>query len=162
MDGVTYGPEEAEMQTYLRAGEIRAYALGNRGPIRFTQTGALHPEILESYSRCGFYVFESVLRHSELADIERDLHDIRERLPVERGAAVDGRGRPALDCKAPVLHWARPLSDPWGGHGRWHPQCHRDLRRGAYPRTRTSDRVRYRCAPSALSRRSTVRLSAAC
>ena len=103
------------MQTYLRAGESRAYALGNRGPIRFTQTGALHPEILESYSRCGFYVFESVLRHSELADIERDLHDIRERLPVEHGAAVDGKGRPALDCKAPVLHWAWPLSDPWGG-----------------------------------------------
>ena len=32
---VDYGPEEAAMQAYLRQGERRAYALGNRGPIRF-------------------------------------------------------------------------------------------------------------------------------
>ena len=29
-----YGPHEAAMQTYLRKGEARAMALGNRGPIR--------------------------------------------------------------------------------------------------------------------------------
>jgi len=112
-----YGPEEAAMQAYLRAGERRAAALGNRGPIRFTPSGALHPEIVEAYGRCGFYVFEGVLRPEELADIERDLHDILSRLPVEKGAAVDRKGRPALsvDCQAPNLHWARPLSDPWGG-----------------------------------------------
>ena len=38
-----YGPEEAAMQAYLRDGERRAMALGNRGPIRFTPTGELHP-----------------------------------------------------------------------------------------------------------------------
>ena len=51
-----YGPEEAAMQAYLRDGERRAVALGNRGPIRFTPAGELHPEIVEAYWRCGFYV----------------------------------------------------------------------------------------------------------
>jgi hypothetical protein len=112
-----YGSEEAAMQAYLRAGERRAAALGNRGPIRFTAGGELHPEIVEAYWRCGFYVFEGVLKPDELKDIERDLHDILDRLPVEKGAEVDARGRPALGagCSGPNLHWARPLSDPWGG-----------------------------------------------
>jgi hypothetical protein len=104
-------------EAYLREGEKRAFALGNRGPIRFAATGELDPAIVEAYWRCGFYVFEGVLRPEELLDIERDLHDIQERLPVEKGAAVDSKGRPALavDCSAPCLHWAKPLSDPWGG-----------------------------------------------
>ena len=59
--GIDYGPEEAAMQAYLREGEKRAFALGNRGPIRFTATGELHPDIVEAYWRCGFYVFEGVL-----------------------------------------------------------------------------------------------------
>jgi hypothetical protein len=122
MDGsptaaVDYGSEEAAMQAYLRAGEKRAYALGNRGPIRFAASGELHPDIVEAYWRCGFYVFEGVLKPDELADIERDLHDILDRLPVEKGAAVDRKGRPALaaDCTAPTLYWAKPLADPFGG-----------------------------------------------
>lgn len=112
-----YGPEEAAMQAYLCDGEKRAFALGNRGPIRFTADGALHPEIVEAYWRCGFYVFEDVLKADELADIERDLRDILDRLPVERGAPVDAKGRPALgaDCTAPNLLWSKPLGDPFGG-----------------------------------------------
>ena len=114
---VDYGSEEAAMQAYLRDGERRALALGNRGPIRFTADGALHPEIVAAYWRCGFYVFENVLQADELADIERDLGDILERLPVERGAALDAKGRPALgaDCTAPTLLWSKPLGDPFGG-----------------------------------------------
>jgi hypothetical protein len=102
-----YGPEETAMQAYLSAGERRAAALGNRGPIRFTASGELHPEIVEAYWRCGFYVFQGVLKAAELADIERDLHDILDRLPAEKGAALDARGRPALgaDCNGPNLHW---------------------------------------------------------
>ncbi|MFO1081833.1 MAG: phytanoyl-CoA dioxygenase family protein [Reyranellaceae bacterium] len=114
---VDYGSEEAAMQAYLREGERRAFALGNRGPIRFTADGALHPEIVAAYWRCGFYVFEGVLQADELADIERDLKDILGRLPVERGAALDAKGRPALaaDCAAPTLLWSKPLGDPFGG-----------------------------------------------
>ena len=85
---VDYGPEEAAMQAYLRDGERRAAGLGNRGPIRFTPAGELHPDIVEAYWRCGFYVFEGVLKADELAEIERDLLDILDRLPRRaRGAA---------------------------------------------------------------------------
>jgi ectoine hydroxylase-related dioxygenase (phytanoyl-CoA dioxygenase family) len=123
---VDYGPEEQAMQAYCRDGERRAMALGNRGPIRFTADGALHPEILEAYWRCGFYVFEDVLGPEELADIEADFLDIRSRLPTEQGSPVDAQGRPALGlgCEARNLVWVKPLSDPVGGtsaaHGR-HP-----------------------------------------
>ncbi|UYN93439.1 MAG: phytanoyl-CoA dioxygenase family protein [Enhydrobacter sp.] len=115
--GADYGTEEAAMQRYLRDGERRAFALGNRGPIRLTAAGELHPDIVDAYWRCGFYVFEGVLKADELADIERDLHDILDRLPVAKGAAVDRLGRPALALgrSGPTLQWARPLSDPWGG-----------------------------------------------
>ena len=114
---VDYGAEEAAMQAYLREGEQRAFALGNRGPIRFTASGELHPDIVEAYWRCGFYVFEGVLEPDELADIERDVKDILDRLPVEKGAPLDAKGRPALaaDCQAPTLLWSKPLGDPFGG-----------------------------------------------
>jgi len=122
MDGspttrVDYGSEEAAMQAYLRDGEARAATLGNRGPIRFTASGGLHPDIVEAYWRCGFYVFEGVLEADELLDIERDLHEILDRLPAERGAALDAKGRPALaaDCQGPNLLWSKPLGDPFGG-----------------------------------------------
>ena len=111
------GPREALMRAYCEDGRRRAMALGNRGPIRFTADGKLHPEILDAYSRCGFYVFEGVLKADELADIEADFLDIQARLPIERGAAVDALGRPALGVGLQGLNliWAKPLSDPVGG-----------------------------------------------
>ena len=114
---VDYGTEEAAMQAYLREGENRAFALGNRGPIRYTADGRIHPDILDAYWRCGFYVFEGVLKPDELADIEADIKDILDRLPSEKGSPVDAKGRPALaaDCKAPTLFWSKPLADPFGG-----------------------------------------------
>ena len=114
---IAYGPEEAAMQAYLRDGEARAAALGNRGPIRLGADGKIHPEILEAYWRCGFYVFEGVLGAAELADLDTDLKDILDRLPAERGAALDAKGRPALTAAntANTLFWSRPLGDPFGG-----------------------------------------------
>jgi hypothetical protein len=114
---IDYGPEEAAMHAYLQEGGRSAYSLGNRGPIRFTADGAVHPDILDAYWRCGFYVFEGVLGPPELADIEADIQNVLDRLPAEKGAAVDAKGRPALDAgmKAPSLFWAKPLSDPFGG-----------------------------------------------
>ena len=74
---------ETAMRTYLREGEARAYALGNRGPIRRTEDGSIHPDILEAYWRCGFYVFEGVLSKEELAEIDADIRgNVLERLPV--------------------------------------------------------------------------------
>jgi hypothetical protein len=118
MDGkIEYGADAAAMQTYLRDGEKRAYALGNRGAIRFTSDGKIHSDILNAYWRCGFYVFEGVLGQKELADIEADLKDILDRLPAQKGSSVDAKGRAALaaDCKAPTLFWSKPLADPFGG-----------------------------------------------
>jgi len=115
--GTDYGTEEAAMQAYLRDGEERAFALSNRGPVRYTDEGQIHPEILEAYWRCGFYIFEGVIDSDELRDIEADLHDILDRLPAEEGSLVDTKGRPALgaDCEAPTLFWSKPLADPFGG-----------------------------------------------
>ena len=112
-----YGDHEAAMQQYLREGEARALALGNRGPVRYGQDGKLHPDILEAYWRNGFYVFEGVLGQEELEDIEADFVGILDRLPVEQGSPVDKHGRPALahDCTAPTLFWSKPLADPFGG-----------------------------------------------
>lgn len=109
--------QEAAMRTYLAEGERRAFALGNRGPLRFTSEGKLHPEILEAYWRTGFYVFEGVLAAGELADIEADLQDILSRLPVRKGALHDRHGRPALGASnaRETLFWSRPLGDPAGG-----------------------------------------------
>ncbi len=105
------------MQDYFRDGARRATELDNRGPVRFNAAGSIHPDILEAYWRCGFYVFEGVLGADELADIEADLKNILDRLPAEKGATVDAKGRPALgaDCAAPTLFWSKPLADPFGG-----------------------------------------------
>ncbi len=119
-----FGDQEAAMQRYLQAGESRAYALGNRGPIRFDAEGKLDSKIIKSYWKHGFYIFENVLTLEELEDIEADVEDILERLPTGKGSLVDSKGRPALaaDCTGRNLQWAKPLGDPIGGtkdsHGR--------------------------------------------
>ena len=114
---VNFGEEEPAMQAYLEAGEKKAYALGNRGPIKFDKDGQLDPSILKSFSENGFYILENVLKTDELQDIEADVEDILDRLPSEKGSVVDSKGRPALaaDCKGRNLNWAQPLGDPLGG-----------------------------------------------
>ncbi len=114
---VDYGPHESAMQAYFRDGEGRARALSNRGPVRFSNNGRLHPDILESFSKYGFYVLEGLISEEELREIESDIADIMERLPSKKGSPVDSNGEPALaaDCKAPTLFWSKPLGDPFGG-----------------------------------------------
>lgn len=121
-----YGSAEKAMIEYRRIGTERAMKLGNRGPIRFTDEGKLHPQIASSYSECGFYVFENVIKAQELTDIENDVAEILRRVPASRDSKLDRFGRPALgsNCKARSISWVKPLSDPVGGtqaaHGR-HP-----------------------------------------
>jgi hypothetical protein len=112
-----YDAQRPAMQAYLREGERRAVALGNRGPLRFDAGGKLAKDILDGYWRCGFYVLEGVLQAEELADIDADVKHILERLPHEKGSPLDRQGRAALaaDCKAPTLFWSKPLGDPLGG-----------------------------------------------
>jgi hypothetical protein len=107
----------ADMAEYLRAGERRAEAIGNRGPVRFDGQGRLHPDIVAAFREQGFYVFEGVVGERELAELRDGAQDMIERAPVRRGAAVDARGRPALgrDWAVDPYLLIKPLSDPWGG-----------------------------------------------
>jgi len=112
-----YGDQAADMRSYLIEGENAALAMDNRGPIRFDAEGNLAADILDAYSRHGFYVFQEVLDEAELADITADLDRMRATFPVEPGAALSREGKPALgaDCQAPSLLWSKPLGDPLGG-----------------------------------------------
>ena len=108
--------KDTAMEAYMRQGEERAHALGNRGPIKLDSGGRLTRDILDAYWQCGFYIFEGVVGASELRDIEADLFDILDRLPTHKGSLFDAKGRPALgaDCAAPTMFWSKPLGDPFG------------------------------------------------
>ncbi|MDA8682119.1 phytanoyl-CoA dioxygenase family protein [Porticoccaceae bacterium] len=112
-----YGDDADAVKQYLIEGQKKALELPNRGPLRFTDSGDIHPDILESYSTYGFYIFENVLREDEVADLKNDLEAMRDNFPTEMGAATDAKGRPALgaDTTGFTLQWAKPLSDPLGG-----------------------------------------------
>ena len=105
------------MSEYGRRAEARAYALGNRGPIRVGADGKLLPEILDAYWANGFYVFEGVVGPEELAELRADIDNVLSRAPVAPDAKVDRLGRPASTegIIKPPYRWARPLSDPVGG-----------------------------------------------
>jgi len=105
------------LEDYFREGEQRASTLANRGPIRFTKDGVLHPDIVEAYRRTGLYVFEGVFAPDELAELKTEFLDLLDRAPVEPGAPLDRKGRPALgsDRDIPVVWWTAPLGDPFGG-----------------------------------------------
>lgn len=107
----------AVMQAYIRDGEARAKALGNRGPIRFDKDGKLHPDILASYWEHGFYVFEGAIQPDELADLRREVDDLLDRAPATPESDVDRHGRPAFGSEftRPPFRYAKPLSDPLGG-----------------------------------------------
>ena len=91
-----FSAEEVAMETYIREGEARAYALGNRGPIRLDDNGRLHPDIVASYWRHGFYVFEDVVRQDELDEIEVDQKDMMDRLPTGQDTPLDHKGHTAI------------------------------------------------------------------
>ncbi|MGD9752818.1 MAG: phytanoyl-CoA dioxygenase family protein [Acidimicrobiia bacterium] len=107
----------AAMADYVRAGEERARALANRGPVRYDEHGRLHPDILAAYWEHGFYVFEGVVGEAELAELRADATAMIDGAPVRKGADVDARGRPAhgRDFAIEPYLLVRPLSDPWGG-----------------------------------------------
>ena len=67
-----YGDQAEQMKDYLIQGQKKALALPNRGPIRFDQNGDIHPDILKTYSKYGFYIFENALGEEELSDLKYD------------------------------------------------------------------------------------------
>ena len=112
-----YGDDADAVKNYLIEGQTKALELPNRGPLKFDAHGNIHNDILEAYSKFGFYVLKGVISDEELNDIKADLDKIRDNFPTHMGAEKDKHGRPALgsDNKAMTLQWARPLSDPLGG-----------------------------------------------
>ena len=112
-----YGEQADAMRSYLLEGQAAALALPNRGPLRFTESGALADEIRAAYSEYGFYVFGNVLSAAELADIKADLDIMRAQFPTGPESQVNAAGEPALgaDAKALTLVWSKPLGDPLGG-----------------------------------------------
>jgi len=122
----TAAEHAADMTDYIVTGRQRALALGNRGPLRLTADGKLHPEILEAYWATGFYVLENVIEPQELNELRAGIDEMLARAPAEPGSALDATGRPALghDIKRNTYLWVRPLSDPVGGtraNGGRHP-----------------------------------------
>jgi len=112
----TRAEHQARMADYLRAGEARALAIGNKGPVRLGPDGKLHPDIVAAYWRHGFYIFEGVVGSEEVAALQADALNMLERAPVAPGAKVDAKGRPALgrDHAREPYTFIKPLSDPWG------------------------------------------------
>ena len=112
-----YGEQADAMRSYLQEGQAAALALPNRGPLTFTESGALAEEIRAAYSKYGFYVFENVLSAEELEDIKVDLDTMRVQFPTGPESQVNAAGEPALgaDAKALTLVWSKPLGDPLGG-----------------------------------------------
>jgi Phytanoyl-CoA dioxygenase (PhyH) len=101
---------ERAMSEYGRRAEARAYALGNRGPIKLGPDGRLLPEIVESYWTHGFYVFQGVVGAGELAELRADIDAVLARAPARPDAPRQDDG-----IIKPPYKWARPLSDPVGG-----------------------------------------------
>ena len=118
-DGTSPSPtvRRSNVDDYFRTGRTRAFELGNRGPIRFTDDGRLHPEIDAAYRRCGFYVFEGALGDQEVQELEADLAELLTRAPTGPDSTVDREGRPAFgqDRTTPAFAFGKPLSDPYGG-----------------------------------------------
>ena len=66
---------------YFKKGEEKAYALPNRGPIRFTEDGAVHPDILSAYWRYGFYVLKGLIQQGEVDNLVADFNEVMDRAP---------------------------------------------------------------------------------
>ena len=54
-------PHTMAMMQYLLDGENRALKLPDRGPLKFNDNEDINSDILEAYSKFGFYIFESAL-----------------------------------------------------------------------------------------------------
>ena len=114
---VSAADHAATLRDYIEAGEARAYALGNRGPIRFDDDGNLHPDILASYWQHGFYVFTNVLASDELEELRGDVDRVIAGAPAVPDGDTTRDGQPAEShgFKKSPYRYAKPLSDPYGG-----------------------------------------------
>lgn len=113
----TRADHAAGMAAYRAAGQKLAAAIGNRGPLRLTEDGQLHPDIQAAYWRHGYYIFEGVIDAGEVEALRTDAQAMLARAPTGPDATTDAAGRPALglDYARLPYRFTRPLADPWGG-----------------------------------------------
>ncbi|NKB99591.1 MAG: phytanoyl-CoA dioxygenase [Pseudomonadales bacterium] len=109
------------LSSYFEKGAERAMSLGNRGPLRFAADGAVHPDIIDAYWKFGFYVLEGVVDAAEVQRLQSDFAELIDRAPAGTDAKTDHLGRPSIQTKYPTarFQFAKPLSDPMGGIGRY-------------------------------------------
>jgi hypothetical protein len=109
------------MGDFFSNGEAQAYTLPNRGPLRFTDDGSVHPDILNAYWRYGFYVLEGVIDTEEVERLVADFENVMTHAPTHAGAELDAQGNPAINQKfdRAEFQFAKPLSDPMGATGRY-------------------------------------------
>lgn len=105
------------LRAYQAIGQKWEREIGNRGPLRLTNDGQLHPDILTCFREHGYYIFEGVIDAAEIVELRYDANEMLERAPVNRDAKVDAKGRPALgiDYARLPYRFSKPLGDPWGG-----------------------------------------------
>ena len=105
------------MVDYCDVGEQLAAEIGNRGPLRFDEDGALAADIVDAYTTHGYYIFEGVIDAAEIDELRLGVDDLLSRAPVGPGADHDAAGRPAFgrDLAIDPFLFIKPLSDPWGG-----------------------------------------------
>ena len=83
-----------DWEAYRAAALERAAQLGNRGPMRFDNSGRLAQDILDAYLCHGFYVFTGVLSQDEVDDLTREFDAILDNAPVEPDGKLDKHGAP--------------------------------------------------------------------
>ena len=105
----------SKQQAFAQA-ERDALALGNRGPLLIDADGRVDEDILDTYWRTGFYIFEGVLDQAEIAELQQEFHELTARAPAGSGCDTDRAGRPAIGDEdlRKLFRFVKPLTDPYG------------------------------------------------
>ncbi|MFC7692712.1 hypothetical protein ACFQY5_27180 [Paeniroseomonas aquatica] len=105
----------AGMAAYRAAGEALAAEIGNRGPLRLTPGGDLHPDIQAAYWRHGYYIFEGVIDPAEVAALRADAQVMLDRAPTGPDSAWIPRAAPPMASTTPGCPTASPGRSPIPG-----------------------------------------------
>ena len=107
----------ATLSEYLVAGEARAHALNNRGPLTTDADGKLTSDIVDAYWRHGFYVFEGLVEEPELGELRAEVDAMLSAAPPAPETGRESRGIKGsrYAFKRSSYRYARPLADPVGG-----------------------------------------------
>ena len=82
-------------KSYSEQGVERAFALGNRGPVRLDASGHLVEDIVDAYRENGFYVFTDVLDDEEVDELRTEFDKILDNAPTKLHGDRDRHGRPS-------------------------------------------------------------------